>query len=278
MDDTVIVQRWDYDLPNEAPTTRAQRSVKKTAAELKGINKIQQLNKKKIDDEQKKEEEEAKHQKDAEKAREKVEENLARAEEEQNVAKNLHSIMNGNDDGIDLIDIDGNKDKDKDEHPPVKKRGGSSNSSTRRHASSKTHKIISPQDNPTQAKPALLILKTAEFMDTYIHPHKRIVLKLAIKLMKEDTFDKFARALASLLSNAQIVDPKFVINPIKQFSKEKDIMAKGDISTNMTKLRIHVLISGNGYTFLKQERFGIRKERSLWGRRKMYATQQYTSL
>jgi hypothetical protein len=48
---------------NEAPTTRAQRSVKKTAAELKRIDEIWKLNKKKIDNEQKKEEEEAKHQK-----------------------------------------------------------------------------------------------------------------------------------------------------------------------------------------------------------------------
>ncbi len=184
------------------PEHNTQRSVKKTAAELKGIDEIWQLNKKKIDDEQKKEEEEAKHQKDAEEARKKAEENLARAEEEQNVTKNLHSIMNGDKDGEDVMDIDGNKDEDEDERSPVKKRGGSSKSSTRRHASSKTHKIVSPQDNPTQAEPAPPILNTAKFMDTYIHPHKRIVLELAINLTKEDTFDKFARALASLLSNA----------------------------------------------------------------------------
>ncbi len=45
-------------------------------------------------------------------------------------------------------------------------------------------------------------------------PQRRIVLEIAIVLTKEDTFDEFAKALASLLSNAQIVNPKFVINPI----------------------------------------------------------------
>jgi hypothetical protein len=144
------------------------------------------------------------YQKDAEEVRKKAEENLARAEEEHNVAKNLHSIMNRDQDEEDVMDIHGNKDEDKDERYPVNKQGSSSKSSTRRHASSKTHKIVSPHDNPTQAEPAPLILKTAKFMDTYIHPHKRIVLKLAINLTKEDTFNEFAKALASLLSNAHL--------------------------------------------------------------------------
>ncbi len=79
------------------------------------------------------------------------------------------------------------------------------------------------------------------------------MLELAIILTKEDTFNEFAKALASLLSNAQIVNPKFVIDPINQFNKDKDIVVKGNISTNMTKLGTHVQISGDGYTFLKQK-------------------------
>ncbi len=72
-------------------------------------------------------------------------------------------------------------------------------------------------------------------------------------MTREDTFDKFTKVLASLLGNAQIVDSKFVINPIKPFSKDKDIVTKADISTNMTKLGINVQIFGNEYTFLKKQ-------------------------
>ncbi len=57
----------------------------------------------------------------------------------------------------------------------------------------------------------------------------------------------------SFLANAQMVDPKFVINPINPNSKEKNITSKGEISLNMTKLGSHVKISGNGNTFNKQK-------------------------
>jgi hypothetical protein len=77
-----------------------------------------------------------------------------------------------------------------------------------------------------QGEAAPSILKATKFIDIFIHSHRRIVLDLAITLTKEDTFGKFAKDLASLLSNAQIVDPKFVINPIKPFSKDKDITKK----------------------------------------------------
>jgi hypothetical protein len=161
--------------------------------------------------------------------------------------------MNGTDKNEDIMNININKDDEEDEHSPVKKRGGSSKPSTRR-TSSKLHKIVSPQDNQLQTKPSLLILKkTAKFIDTYTYPHERIVLELAINLTKEDTFNKFAKGLGALLTTTQIVDPKFLINPIDPQSKEKDIAVKGNISTNMTKLGIHVQVSGNGYTFLKQK-------------------------
>ncbi len=48
------------------------------------------------------------------------------------------------------------------------------------------------------------------------------------------------------------MNPKFFLNPIDPVTKEKDIAMKGDISTNMTKLGIHMKISGGRYTFLKQ--------------------------
>jgi hypothetical protein len=77
-------------------------------------------------------------------------------------------------------------------------------------------------------------------------------MEVAITLTKVDTFDEFAKALLAFRSNTQIVDPKFVLNPIDPTTKEKDIAMKGDISSNKNKLGIHVKISGGRYTFLKQ--------------------------
>jgi hypothetical protein len=90
--------------PATAPIIRTQCSVKKTAAELKGINEIRHLNKKKIDAKRKKEEEELKHKEDEEEALKKAEEEKAKAKviEEDSIAKNLHSIMNGIDRDEDL--------------------------------------------------------------------------------------------------------------------------------------------------------------------------------
>ncbi len=224
----------------------------------------------------KKRKEEAKRQKGEEEAHKKAEEDLAREKEEENVAKNLHNIMSGIDRGEDIIEIDGVENDDKDERSPLKKRGGSSKTTIRR-TSGKTHKIISPQDQP-QVEKIPSILKATQFMDTYTHPHRRIVLELTIGLTKEDTFDEFAKALASLLSSARIVDPMFVINPIDQFSKDKEIAVKGNISTNMTKLGIHVQISGN-VTHSSSRKSGIKmnKERHWQRRRKKFVTQQCTS-
>jgi hypothetical protein len=57
------------------------------------------------------------------------------------------------------------------------------------------------------------------------------------------------QALMAFITNAQMVDPKFIINPINPTSKEKNISSKGEISPNMTKLGIHIKISGNGNVF-----------------------------
>jgi hypothetical protein len=57
----------------------------------------------------------------------------------------------------------------------------------------------------------------------------------------------------SLLTNAQIIDPKFVISLMNPTTKEKDIAVKGDISPNMMKLSLHVKISGNANAFSKQK-------------------------
>ncbi len=57
----------------------------------------------------------------------------------------------------------------------------------------------------------------------------------------------------AFIENAHMVDPKFIINTLNPESKEKSITSKGEISPNMTKLGIHVKISGNGNTFNKQK-------------------------
>jgi hypothetical protein len=88
------------------------------------------------------------------------------------------------------------------------------------------------------------------------------MLELAITLTKEDTLNKFAKALASLLSNAHIVGPKFVINPIEPISKDKDITTIADISTNMTKLGICVQISlATDILLSRSSRLGTRKSK-----------------
>ncbi len=50
-----------------------------------------------------------------------------------------------------------------------------------------------------------------------------------------------------------MVDPKIVINPLQEKSKEKNISSRGEISNNMTKLGSHVRISGNGNVFNRQK-------------------------
>ncbi len=95
--------------------------------------------------------------------------------------------------------------------------------------------------------------KKISFEDTYVHPHKRVIIELAILLKSDNAFEEFTKALMAFLENAQMVDPKFEINTLKPTSKEKSIKNKGEISPNMTKLGIHIKVSGNGNVFNKQK-------------------------
>ncbi len=38
----------------------------------------------------------------------------------------------------------------------------------------------------------------------------------------------------AFLINAQMVDPKFITNPLNPNSKEKNVLSKGEVSSNMT--------------------------------------------
>ncbi len=61
-------------------------------------------------------------------------------------------------------------------------------------------------------------------------------MELAILLKNEDTFDEFVKVLVALHRNAQIVNPKFVMNPINPTINEKEIGMMANILPNMTKL------------------------------------------
>jgi hypothetical protein len=78
--------------------------------------------------------------------------------------------MSGIDGGEDIMEINGVENNNKDKHSSLKKHGRSSKT-TRRRTSGKTHKIVSPQDQP-QVEKAPSILKAMQFMDTYTHPHR----------------------------------------------------------------------------------------------------------
>ncbi len=138
----------------------------------------------------------------------------------------------------------GKPEQEPEECSPAKKRGKSSKSSTKH---SNANKVSPPK--ATAASTA----KKITFEDTYVHPHKRFILDLAILLKSEKALKEFTKALMAFIENEQMVDPKFVINILNPKSKEKSITTKGEISHNMTKLRTHVKISGNGNAFNKQK-------------------------
>jgi hypothetical protein len=62
----------------------------------------------------------------------------------------------------------------------------------------------------------------------------------------------------AFISNAQMVDLNFVINPLNPSSKEKSIGSKVEVSPNMTKLGTHIKISGNGNAFSKKKNWSNR--------------------
>ncbi len=160
---------------------------------------------------------------------------------DKNLNKNLHNIFNGL--VTELEAPEGEAPDEQEERSPKNKRSGSSKSSSR-HISNKV--------SPPEAT-AASIKRKITFEDTYIHPHKRVIIKLAILLKSDKAFGEFTKALMAFIENAQMVDLRFIINMLNPESKEKGITSKGEISPNMTKLGIHVKIAGNGNTFNKQK-------------------------
>jgi hypothetical protein len=106
---------------------------------------------------------------------------------------------------------------------------------------------VSPQEQAASKE------RITTFMDEFVFPHSHIILEMAITLKSDKAFDKFTQSIMAFITNAQIVDPKFIINLPNPLSDAKAIMTKGEISTNMTKLSTHIKISGRGNTFSKQK-------------------------
>jgi hypothetical protein len=90
-------------------------------------------------------------------------------------------------------------------------------------------------------------------LDNFVYPCPQIILKLAITLKSDKAFEGFTQAPMAFITNAQMVDPKFVINPLNPCSKEKSIGFKAEVSPNMTKLGTHIKISRNGNAFNKKK-------------------------
>jgi hypothetical protein len=195
------------------------------------------------------EEEEEKRQKDAEAATPAEEDasfDLETATEDviSNFSNEVRNIMNG---VQEMETNDTGMDDDDDIRSPVKKRQGSSKTSSRRNANAR-------QVSPNKEGPVVLpSAQTTTFLDNFVYPHSRIILELAVILKSDKASEEFTQALMAFLANAQMVDPKFVINPLDPNSKEKNISSKGEILTNLTKLGAHVKISGNGNVFSKQK-------------------------
>ena len=238
----------------------------------KELDEIRLLNKKNHQAERQQQEAEEKREQDEEEERRRMAEaskmddgmdtSQTKDDEEESLGdlvSDVRNIMDGLDGTEDGVDPGG----DDDARSPLKKRNGSSKAPSRRTASIRQ---VSPNEAvpPTITQPAARgsskassrqqpAAKTTFFLDTHVHKHQRTILELAILLTSEKKFEEFTQALMALLTNAQIVDPKFVINPLSPDSKGKNITSKGEISPNMTKLGEHIRISGNGNAFNKRK-------------------------
>ncbi len=117
-------------------------------------------------------------------------------------------------------------DKDKEEEcSPLKKQAGSSKSSTKRRS---TRPKVTPPKPKFGTQPTSITSKTTSFLDNFIYPHSQIILELAITLKSDKAFKEFTHTLMAFLTSAQMINFKFVINPLNPQLKEKYISLKGE--------------------------------------------------
>ncbi len=174
---------------------------------------------------------------------------MEREKEEAITPQNLHDVLNG----VDSTQMETRAVGDNEEEcSPLKKQSGSSKSSTKRtHAPQ-----VIPSEATTTDQPAPSSTKSTTFLDSFNYPFPCTFIKLAIALKGEKPFDKFTQALMAFISNVQMVNPKFVIDPLNPNSKEENISFKGEISPNMMKLGTHIKISGNCNVFNRNKAWG----------------------
>ena len=84
---------------------------------------------------------------------------------------------------------------------------------------------------------------------THKYTHPRTFVEASITLMKEDKLKEFIAAINLLLTNGQILDPKFNLAPLKHdeaMAKPKLITVIDDVlPVNFTHLRQYACTSGN---------------------------------
>ncbi len=86
----------------------------------------------------------------------------------------------------------------------------------------------------------------------HLHNHKRVVVEAAFAFDRDDDrFKTFLSALASLLTFCRMVDEHFIINPVKENSRDKDWSDPTSLPTSMTALGAYFLTSGNSRIFEK---------------------------
>lgn len=222
--------------------TASMIGTRRQSAMARELEQIRLLNKKNHQAERQLQEEEEKKTQDEEEARrraaEPVKDSVSTVDLQSttvdDAAPDFSSTVRQIMDGLDDMETEDRPSNESSEPSPLKKRGGSSKAPSRRR--SPVCQVSPNEVEPTTiGKPATCV---TSFLDKHVHIHKRTI----ILLTSEKKFEEFTRALMAFLTNAQMVDPKFVINPLNPESKGKDITSKGEISPNMTKLGEHVKI------------------------------------
>ncbi len=236
---------------------------------IREMEELRLLNKQKNNGQRKQQEEEMKQKKEEdEAARRREEEATANAQaaamvqEDPNktLNSNIHGFMNGEE-----TTASGTNEADEDKQSPAKKRGGSSKMSMKKKVGA--HQV-SPQEQIASKE------KVTTFMDKFVCPHSRIILEMAITLKSGKAFEEFMQAIMAFITNAQIVNPKFIINPLNPLSDTKPIRMKGEISPNMTKLSTHIKISDRGNALSKQKVWDKEEDDKTNGRRSRKANKK----
>ncbi len=180
----------------------------------KQLKKIRQMNKKnhqrqhqqkEEEDEWKKDEAEVAQRWQEDEKAAKLEKALPPVEEPSiaNFSKSMCDIMEG---VHDTETEDQPKDEDDLECSPFKKHPGSSKTAYWRRTGNCLVSPTTEQESIPQAATQM-----TSFLDTFIYPHPRVILELAVTLKSDKALKEFTQALMAFITNAQMVDSKISI-------------------------------------------------------------------